>query len=396
MSSERFDFVSSTGKMLSGKLERPETTPRGWAIFAHCFTCGKESLAAVRLSRALALTGIGVLRFDFAGLGASDGSFSDSTFAADVADLLAAHQAMDKLGMSATLLIGHSLGGAAVLAASERLETVKAVATIGAPAEVTHVLHQFGESALAKIEAEGEATVTLAQREYVIRQTFIEDLQRQPLLELLPGLHRPLLILHSPTDDVVSVENAARLFHAARHPKSFISIDGADHLLNKRSDAEFAADVISSWAKRYIPLHDCDIPQFEEASGVVAEEAKKGSFQLLMSSGSHHFYGDEPTSAGGTGTGLSPYEFVAAGLAACTTLTMRMYADRKGYPLEKARTEVHHQKRPDTTPADVFIRKIKLSGPLSDDEREKILSIADRCPVDLTLVRGADVESYLE
>lgn len=395
MASRAFDFEGPRGYVLSGRIEQPETTPRGWAIFAHCFTCGKESLAAVRLARALALSGIGVLRFDFAGLGRSGGEFADGSFAADVGDLIAAGEAMAEAGFAPTLLVGHSLGGAAVLAAAGDMPAIKAVVTIAAPADVSHVLHQLHPVSLEQIEANGEAEILLAGRPFVIRKNFVDDARQHDLESRISQLHRPLLIMHAPLDATVGIDNASRIFAAAKHPKSFISLDGADHLLSRRADADFAAAMIAAWAARYLPPLVDDLPQIEEAVGVVAVETGKGTFQLAMRSGAHRFIADEPESVGGMGSGLSPYEFVAAALAACTTMTMRMYALRKGLPLERARTVVLHSKRSDVTPADLFTRTIALDGPLDQEQREKLLAIADRCPVDLTLVRGSDIQTRL-
>lgn len=395
MANRSFDFEGPRGYVLSGRIEQPETTPRGWAILAHCFTCGKESLAAVRLTRALALSGIGVLRFDFAGLGRSGGEFADGSFAADVGDLIAAGEAMAEAGIAPALLVGHSLGGAAVLAAAGEMPAIKAVATIAAPADVSHVLHQLHPASLEQIEANGEAEVLLAGRPFVIRKNFVDDARQHDLESRISQLHRPLLIMHAPRDTTVGIENASRIFAAAKHPKNFISLDGADHLLSRRADADFAAAMIAAWAARYLPAIVDDLPQVEEAVGVVAVETGRGSFQLAMRSGAHRFVADEPESVGGLGSGLSPYEFVAAGLAACTTMTMRMYALRKGLPLERARTVVLHSKRSDTTPVDLFTRTITLDGPLDQEQREKLLAIADRCPVDLTLVRGSDIQTSL-
>lgn len=395
MASQSFEFESPKGYQLSGRIEQPETTPRGWAIFAHCFTCGKESLAAVRLARALALSGIGVLRFDFAGLGSSGGAFVEGGFAADVSDLVAAGAAMAAAGMTPSLLVGHSLGGAAVLAAAGDMPAIRAVATIAAPADVGHILNHFDPESLKHIEADGEAEVYLANRPFVVRKAFVDDARQQNLEARIADLRRPLLILHAPLDSTVGIENATRIFVAAKHPKSFVTLDDADHLLTRRADADYAATIIAAWASRYLPPIMEDLPQVEQAAGVVAEETGNGAFQLAMSSGRHRFLADEPEAVGGMGSGLSPYELVSAGLAACTTMTMRMYAQRKGYPLERARTVVAHSKRADETPADLFTRTITLEGPLDDEQREKILAIADRCPVDLTLVRGADVETSL-
>jgi putative redox protein len=247
-----FDFDGPRGYRLSGRLEEPDSTPRGWAILAHCFTCGKDSLASSRIARALAAEAVGVLRFDFAGLGSSGGTFADSSFAADVEDLVAAGRAMAAAGEEPTLLIGHSLGGAAVLVAAGEMANVRAVATIGAPADVAHVLHHFDDASLAAIETDGEAEVLLAGRPFVVRKSFIDDLRRHDLAARIAALHRPLLVLHSPRDATVGIENASRIFAAAKHPKSFISLDDADHLLTKRADADYVAAMIATWASRYL------------------------------------------------------------------------------------------------------------------------------------------------
>lgn len=252
MTAQAFEFDGPRGYRLAGVLELPDETPRGWAILAHCFTCGKDSLAAVRLARALAARGIGVLRFDFAGLGSSGGSFPDSTFAADVDDLVAAGSAMAGDGRPPSILVGHSLGGAAVLMAAGEMPGIRAVATLGAPFDTRHVLHQFDPAALQEINAQGQAEVSLAGRPFVVRRSFIEDLARHDLASRISQLRVPLLVLHSPRDETVGIENAARIFTAAKHPKSFISLDNADHLLTRRADADYAAAMISTWASRYL------------------------------------------------------------------------------------------------------------------------------------------------
>jgi len=252
MAGELFDFEGPQGYQLAGRLERPDDALRGWAVFAHCFTCGKDSLAATRITRALAAAGIGVLRFDFAGLGASGGSFADS-FAADVADLVAAGQAMQAAGRPPTLLVGHSLGGAAVLKAAGAMPDVRAVATIGAPFDVAHVLHQFAPASLQAIADDGQAEVLLAGRPFVVRQSFVQDLGRHDAARYIGTLKRPLLVMHSPRDGTVDIANAAQVFGAAKHPKSFISLDDADHLLTRRADADYAAAMIAAWAARYLP-----------------------------------------------------------------------------------------------------------------------------------------------
>ena len=396
MARSTFRFVGRSGAALSGHLEGPEGTPRGWAIFAHCFTCGKDSHAAVRISRALSRAGIGVLRFDFAGTGINGGMEGALSFASDVEDLRAAAQAMAAAGMSPSLLVGHSLGGAAALIAATELPDVAAVATIGAPADLQHILRDFPASDLDAIRSEGEASVEIGGRPFVIRRSFLEAVERYDVETCIASLRRPVLIIHSPLDQVVGIDHASRLFVASRHPKSFLSLDTGDHLLTDIDDANYAAAMVAAWASRFLPLLVADLPQIEVAEGVVATETLAGKFQLNIRSGEHALLADEPTSVGGLGTGLSPYELVSAGLAACTVMTMRLYADRKGFPLERASTTVQHAKIKDMMPPDRFTRTVVLEGPLSDEQRARILEIADRCPVDLSLIRGSDVQTELQ
>jgi alpha-beta hydrolase superfamily lysophospholipase len=312
MTGQRFDVPGARGTPLSGRIEGPQTTSRGWAIFAHCFTCGKGNLAAARIVRALVLSGIGVLRFDFAGLGGSGGEFADSTTATDVDDLIAAGRAMAEAGHAPSLLIGHSLGGAAALSAAADMASVRAVATIGAPTEVKHVLKQFDAGSLERIERDGEAELMLGGRPFTIRKSFIADAPQQNLEERIGEMRKPLLVMHAPGDSVVDIHSATGIFLAARHPKSFVSLDDADHLLTRRADAEYAVAVIAAWAARYLPPLTPAIPDISHGDGVLAEETGAGLIQLAMSSGKHRFLADEPESVGGMTTGLSPYELVSA------------------------------------------------------------------------------------
>lgn len=395
MAGRMFDFDGSDGRRLSGRLEAPEATPRGWAIFAHCFTCGKDSLAASRVARALSRAGIGVLRFDFAGVGKSPGVLGDGGFAADVDDVVAACEAMSAAGMQPALMVGHSLGGAAALSAATRLPAIRAVATIAAPADVSHVLTQFDPAELERVMQDGQAEVQLSGREFVVTRRFIEEIGTTNVEEHAAQLHRPLLVMHAPRDELVGIEHASRIFLAAKHPKSFISLDTADHLLTNADDANYAAQMIGAWVTRYLPPMIEEIPQAAKAQGVTATETRAGTLQVAIESGGHEILADEPVSVGGLGSGLSPYELVSAGLAACTAMTVRLYANRKGLPLERARVTVDHLKIPGMMPADRFVRTIALDGPLDASQRASLLAIAERCPVDLTLVRGSDVQAQL-
>lgn len=392
MARRSFEFSSPAGYPLSGRIEMPDAPVRGWALLAHCFTCGKDNLAAVRIGRALARAGIGTLRFDFAGLGASGGEFADSTFGADVRDLIAANQAMSDAGMPPALLLGHSLGGAAALAAAGEMPNIRAVVTIAAPFDITHVLGLFEPAELAAIKAHGEAEVQLAGRPFRVRQSLIDDLQRHDQASLIAALGRPLLILHAPRDELVEIDNANRIFMAAGYPKSLVSLDEADHLLSRQTDVDYAASIIISWSARYLQA----VPETREhgqEGDVVAEETGAGRFQLAIHAGGIRFLADEPVSAGGLGSGPTPYDLVSAGLAACTTMTLRMYAEHKGLPAGRIRTAVGHMRQPDADIPDLFTRTIAIEGPLDDAQRQRLLEIAERCPVDRTLVNGSRVET---
>jgi putative redox protein len=394
MSVRRFEFASPAGYLLAGRLELPDAPVRGWALMAHCFTCGKDNLAAVRIGRALARAGIGMLRFDFAGLGTSGGDFASSSFAANVRDLVAAGQAMSDAGMSPALLIGHSLGGAAALAAAGDLPEVRAVATIAAPFDVTHVLGLFDAATLAAIEQDGEAEVTLAGRPFRVSKAFIDDLHKHDQASRIATLDRPLLIMHSPHDDTVDIDNANRIFMAAKFPKSLVSLDNADHLLSRQSDVDCTAAMLISWSSRYLQ----PVPETRahgQEGDVVAEETGAGRFQLAIHAGGIRFLADEPVSAGGLGTGPTPYDLVSAGLAACTTMTLRIYADHKGLPVGRIRTAVGHMRQTEAKIPDLFTRTIAIEGPLEEAQRQRLLEIADRCPVDLTLLSGSRVETML-
>ncbi|HLI66868.1 MAG TPA: OsmC family protein [Caulobacteraceae bacterium] len=392
MRSETLDFDNGRGERLSARLDRPDGEARAFALFAHCFTCDKTTKAAVHISRALTDAGVAVVRFDFTGLGDSEGAFGERGFSADVEDLVAAAAHMTSRGLAPGLLIGHSLGGAAVLAAAGDIASAKAVVTIGAPAEPAHVLRLIGESGLKAIEAEGRATVDIGGRPFTIARRFVDDARLAALGERVAHLGRALLIMHAPLDPIVGVENATSIFLAARHPKSFVSLDRADHLLTKTTDSEYAARVIAAWASRYVGLA-ADAPAEAPDGAVVVAETRAGKFQVQVSAHGSRFFSDEPTDVGGLGSGPSPYELVAAGLGACTCMTVRLYADSKGWPLDRVRASVRHDKTQGQTPPDVFHRALAFDGDLDGAQRARLMEIAGKCPVHRTLEGGARVET---
>jgi putative redox protein len=389
MRTEPIDFTNSRGQRIAAGLDRPDGTPHGFALFAHCFTCDKTSKAAVRISHALAGLGLATLRFDFTGLGESEGELTG--FSGDVQDLLDAAAHMAGEGMAPSLLIGHSLGGTAALAAAGDIASVKAVTVIGSPAEPAHVLKLFGAD-LAAIERDGEAVVNIGGRPFTVRRDFVEDARMQGVKARIGALHRALLILHSPLDQIVGVDNATEIFLAARHPKSFVSLDTADHLLTRNADADYAAGVIAAWASRYVGAA-AHVPALPPCASVLVEETGAGKFQVQVSVRGIGFVADEPADVGGLGSGPTPYELVAAGLGACTSMTARLYAERKGWPLTRTRVAVSHEKVAGQTPPDVFRRQIAFVGPLDAEQVARLFEIADKCPVHRSLEGGARIET---
>jgi len=331
-----------------------------------------------------------VLRFDFTGLGQSEGEFADSTFSGSVRDVLSAGRAMRDAGSDPALLIGHSLGGAAVLAAAAELPNVKAVATIGAPFDVEHVTRLFGDD-LQTLLSQGEAEVKLGGRPFKMRRSFVDDLRSHDQGQLIGKLRRALLVMHAPGDRTVDIDNAAQIFQAARHPKSFVSLDDADHLLTRHADAAYAAEVISAWAARYVGKSP---PRSASQRGeVIVEETGAGDFQVEVAAGGVRFLADEPLEVGRLGSGPTPYDLLSAGLGACTAMTVRMYARRKGLPLRSVRVCVGHAKTKGQDPPDGFLREVALDGDLTDEQRKRLIEIAERCPVHGSLKQGARIST---
>ncbi|SEW03665.1 putative redox protein [Cognatiyoonia koreensis] len=395
MPTEKFPFTGHAGHTLAGRLERPAGPHLATALFAHCFTCSKDISAARRIATRLAAMGIAVLRFDFTGLGASDGDFADTSFTSNVEDLTAAAAALDAAGMAPSLLIGHSLGGAAVLKAAADMPEIKGVVTIGAPFDPAHVTHNFAD-ALPEIEKSGKAEVSLAGRPFTIGKSFVDDVSKASLTEAIGKLRAALLVLHAPRDQTVGIENATQIYTAAKHPKSFVTLDGADHLVSDATDAAYAADTIATWAMRYLDLPEPEVRGSVPEGILRVTEADPSGFLQDVQSGPHHVLADEPASVGGTNQGLTPYGFLSAALGTCTSMTLRMYARRKGWTVTGISVDVSHAKsHADGQRIDNFTRVIALSGELDADQKAKLLEIADKCPVHKTLESGAHVTTRL-
>ena len=400
MPTERLTFPGHSGHDLAARLDLPDGPHLATALFAHCFTCSKDIPAARRIAQRLADQGIAVLRFDFTGLGHSQGEFANTTFSSNVDDLKAAAEMLDARGMAPSLLIGHSLGGAAVLKLAPMLDDVKAVVTLGAPFDPEHVTHNFG-GALEEIAAKGKAAVNLGGRPITIGKKFVDDVNATSLNEALQASKAALLVMHAPLDDIVGVENATNIFVAAKHPKSFVTLDNADHLITNPDDACYAADVIASWSTRYLKLPKA-APPIGTPEGIVRvrEADARGFLQDVYSGSNHHMLADEPLAYGGTNRGMTPYGFLSAALGACTSMTIRMYARRKGWPLSGVSVDVSHDKMHAQDSGtldrvDAFKRVITLQGNLDEEQKKRLLEIADKCPVHKTLERSSTVHTEL-
>lgn len=407
--SQSVRFPGASGTELAARLDLPDAEPVAYALFAHCFTCSKDTRATTYIARALAEAGFAVLRFDFTGLGGSEGEFANTNFSSNVEDLVAAAEFLRARYRAPGLLIGHSLGGAAILAASERIPEAAAVATINAPFDPSHVLGSL-KDAVARIDATGEAEVSLHGRSFRIRRQFLEDVSRRKLGDIIGRLRKALLVFHAPHDTTVAVDNAAQIFMAAKHPKSFVSLDDADHLLTRKEDAAYVGSVLAAWATRYLGAGKAGADGAARAAPtalagtVVVEEDGEGRFSQRVSVGRHVLVADEPVSAGGGDRGPSPYDLLSAALGACTSMTLRMYAAQKNWPLEKVRVSLKHDKIHASDCADCetregkvdrIRREITLAGDLDPAQRQRLLEIADRCPVHRTLNAEVSVQTTL-
>ena len=402
MQFQRLTFENQEGIKLSARLDLPmDEKPYAFAIFAHCFTCSKNLNAVVHINRALARKGIAVLRFDFTGLGESEGDFSETSFSSNVTDIISAADYLRQHFDAPKLLIGHSLGGAAVLQAASSIPSCRAVATIAAPASLTHLVSLF-DSKKEALETRGETMITIGGRGFRIRKQFVEDIEGIRMEEKIRKLERPLLILHSPRDKVVGIENAQEIFEAARHPKSFVSLDQADHLLSNREESRYAGSVLAAWAEKYLGKGEKAGGQQNLRDNRVVVQTGKVGYQTEIMANGHSLIADEPIPAGGADTGPTPYEYLVAGLGACTSITLRMYADRKKWPLEAIVVRLRHQKihagdcrecESGEGRIDHIEREIRLLGPLSREQRERLMTIADRCPVHRTLQGPVKIET---
>jgi putative redox protein len=400
---ERFEFVGSDGQSLSGRIHMPAVEPLACAVFAHCFTCSKDSRAATYISAALAEKEIATLRFDFTGLGDSQGEFDGTTFSHNVDDVVAAAAALREAYGAPALLVGHSLGGSAVLAAAGQIPEAVGVVTIGAPFEPKQVARLF-DTSLEEIESSGQADVNLGGRQFTIRKSFLDDLQKHCNAERIGSLKKALIVFHSPQDNVVGIENARLIYQAARHPKSFVSLNGADHLLGRRSDSRYVADVLAAWASRYLPEQPAqEIPE-DAPEGEVVVEGKTTSFLQRIRARHLTFSADEPLDKGGTNLGPNPYELLLAALGACTSMTLKHYTDRKEWPLDAVRVTLRHGRvhakdcedcEKETGMIDVIDKKLELEGDLSDEQRDRLLEMSARCPVHRTLLNEIKIRSEL-
>jgi putative redox protein len=401
--SDKVEFRGANGDLLAGRLDRPMGRPRAYGLFAHCFTCSKDVFAAQRIATGLAERGIAVLRFDFTGLGNSAGDFGNTSFSSNIADLVAAADLLRAQHEAPKILIGHSLGGAAVRLAAPRVPESVAVATLNAPFDPQHVQHLFGER-LETIKRDGVATVTLAGRPFTVRREFIDDLMTHAPAENLRQLKRALLIFHASQDKIVGIENARLTYEAALHPKSFFVLDGADHFLSRREDAVYVADLLAAWLNRYVAGAPTVAPPVAAAGTVVVTGAGEGTFPQLISAHGHALRADEPVEAGGADSGPGPYDFLLAGLGACTAMTVRMYAERKKWPLENAHVTLRHAKihaedcaecETKAGKLDRIERIIRLDGPLDAEQKARLMEIADKCPVHRTLTSEIRIETRM-
>jgi uncharacterized OsmC-like protein/esterase/lipase len=393
MEYKKVTFKNESGTTISGRMDLPaDREPLAYALFAHCFTCTKNLKAIAHICRALTDHGMAVLRFDFTGLGESEGDFSETNFSSNIKDLIAAADFMKKEFEPPGILIGHSLGGAAMLHAGSRIGSTRAVVTIGAPADTTQLKNSLKDS-WKHIEKEGRAKITIGSRSFTVKKQFLDDLEEVQMQKAIRHLKKPLLIFHSPVDEIVDAENAATIFKAAFHPKSFISLDKADHLLSNEADAIYVGSVIAAWAEKYV-----DIPEKRKwiedpRDNRVVARIGQAPYRTDILANGHHLVADEPRAVGGSNVGPTPYDLLVSGLGACTCMTLRMYADRKKWPVDSISVKLKHEKihaedcrncETKSGKLDQIELEIEIKGDLDPDQKTRMLEIAEKCPVHKT------------
>lgn len=407
MQFQRLTFKNAAGKSLAARLDLPvDEKPSAFAIFAHCFTCTKNFNAVVNIDRALAMQGIAVLRFDFTGLGESEGDFAETNFSTNVSDLISAANFLSENYESPKLLVGHSLGGAAVLQAAAGIPSCQAVATIAAPADPSNIVRFLGKDSENDLETRGETTINIVGKEFKIRSQFLNDLQQNSMESTIRALRKPLLVFHSPRDEIVPIENAAKIFIAARHPKSFISLDTTDHLLSKREDSLYVGSVLAAWSGKYLDIPDNARREKNLADNRVVARTGKSGYQTEIVANGHRIIADEPIAVGGSDTGPTPYDLLVSALGACTGMTLRMYADRKGLPVNSITVRLKHQKihaedcidcmEDKGKKIDFIEREIDVEGNLDEQARGRLIEIANRCPVHRTLESRTRIQTKLK
>lgn len=404
MKRTKLNIQNKKGHKLQAHMELPANQkPNYYAVFAHCFTCNSSLSAVKNISRSLTNHGFGVVRFDFTGLGKSEGEFSESHFSANVDDLLAVNEYLKEHYQAPSLLVGHSLGGAAVIVAASKLTNIKAVATIGAPAAVNHVTHLFSHS-IVEVKGKGDVEVNIGGRPFKINQEFVDDFSKINLPEITKNLHKPLLIMHAPFDQIVGIENAHKLYHDAHHPKSFVSLDNADHLLSNSKDSMYVGNIIGTWVQRYFEPQDNTMLATKNEQLVAHLNLVEDNFTTSIQTKKHSFIADEPESVGGNDFGPSPYDYLSTGLAACTVMTLKMYAQRKKWDLQEVYVYVTYSKKHSDdlmldleTPKriDHLQKRLKFVGNLDEKQKIRLKEIAARCPVHKTLQSEVIIETVL-
>jgi len=397
MNTDRIKIINDKGNELATSIDFPNhQKPKQFALFAHCFTCTSQLNAVRNISQALNNKGIAVVRFDFTGLGKSGGNFADSHFEANVEDLLVVNKYITQHYQSPTLMIGHSLGGAAAIVAASKLDNIQAIVTIGTPADVQHVTKQYEEQG-KDLGVDEEAKVVIGGRPFKISGEFVNGFKQHNLPETIKKLRKPILVMHSPIDEIVGINNAHEIYHNAKHPKSFVSLDNADHLLTKKEDSIYVGDIIASWASRYIDLSPFETPNPNNHQLVAHLNLLENNFTTFINTKNHGIIADEPKSVGGFDFGMSPFELVSAGLSACTAMTIKLYAERKKWDLQEVYAYVNHNKEiVDGESKDVFSKSLSFIGNLDEGQRERLRDIASKCPVHRTLQQSSTIKTEMK